>query len=386
MFAQLLQNLGSYLDFSKRLATTVPGLVMALALAMLTATAPDWVRKPFTCEAVRDAKADWRDAARQLETSGPDDLLSRVLRAKESALRRAYYKAVNGAEAATEQADAATVALQRLQAFYAGEGKALVDKRPTLTGDAKTADAKLDEDDRKLAESEYNDLCKESPTTWNTIAGDLLMFGLLGFTLGVVLDPVNKAIFLQALPEMVAPKADLDRVAQPDAKSQGRSKGAFLARIFVPLEHAQKRHPKLLREHSPQFYIGRGVITAGEYQDLIDNYYRFCEVTTGLVIPVALVGLALVIHYWSKHAWPQAVLSAVLSVSGSVLLARIGVRRYAEFRIAASEMIEGRIDQMREARQKAGDSRIDIVQLQTLVHQADQIMGWWFRRENRGEE
>jgi hypothetical protein len=384
MFAQLLQNLGSYLDFSKRLATTVPGLVMALALVLMTASAPEWAQQPFACSSVQSLVSEWNEAERKLEKPGAEGYLDRLMRAKESALRRAYYGAVNGAEALPARAEEANAAFQALQAFYDGEGKVLVEQRKSLKGEAKAAEESLADVDRKLSESRYGSLCGRH-FEWSAIGSDLLMFGVLGFILGVVFDPVNKAIFLQKLPELVASK----EIPKPDGKRGQERKAqkiAALARVFVPKEHAENRNPGRLREHSPQFYIGKGVIAAGEYQDLIDRFYRFCEVTTGLVMPIALIGVALAQHYRSQDRWAQAIATLVLSFCASMLLARIGVRRYAEFRAAVAELIDGRIDQLDEAKQKSAESKVDILQLQMLVHQADQIMSSWFRRGDRGSE
>jgi hypothetical protein len=385
MFAQLLQNLGSYLDFSKRLATTIPGLVLALALVMLTASAPDWVQQPFACGEVQSLAEQWNDAEHKLETTGSDAYLMRVLRAKESALRRAYYGAVSGAvsgaEASAARADAANTALQTLSTFYGAEGKVLLQQREKLQDEQKAADAALADADRKLAENRYGPLCSKH-FDWSKIASDLLMFGLLGFTLGVVFDPVNKAIFLQKLPEMVA--------AQEDSKSEdSRAKKFFHAsnpaRLFVPKGHAEKRVTEHLKEHSAQFYIGRGLITPGEYQDRIDQFYRFCEVTTGLVIPVALIGIALMQHYRSQGSWIKAGASVVLGVGGSVFLSRVGIRRYGEFRTAVSDLIGGRLAQVEEAKRKQETAKVDLLQLQTLVHKADEIMHWWARHGGSGK-
>ena len=75
---------------------------------------------------------------------------------------------------------------------------------------------------------------------------------------------------------VVAPK-EPQRSEDGSITTEKPSRLAYVARVFVPKEHAEARNRGRLREHSPQFYIGKGVITAGEYLKLGDEMAELQE-------------------------------------------------------------------------------------------------------------
>jgi len=441
MFTSLLQSLGSYLDFSKRLATTVPGLVMALALVILTASMPDWARKPFACGEIQGSEAEWNAAERVLQGSG-DSYDLRELRTRESVLRRAFLTALQKASRSPDEAEKAKDSLdgqeersrheqgrspdeaekakdklQELNTFMQGDGLILTESRCNYTLEQRAAKEQMFAVDEMLAKNESVTLCN-TPVRWEKAGTDLLLFGLLGFILGVIFDPVNKAIFVQLLPEAAAqeenPSGD-GQVLQSQVTTQKISSGegwveviinkhrlrsaiqtsvsaierfarlfsfTRLARVLAPVEFAQKRNPGLLDSHSPQFFIGRGLIAAGEYQDLIDRSYRFSELTTGLVLPVALIGAGLFFRYRATGEVWQGVAWLALCWIGSVLLARVGVRRYAEFRFAVAELIGGRLEALNDQKSRELPA-VDLAQLQLLVYDAGRILNRSRREDER---
>ena len=371
MFTELLGKLGSYLDFSKRLATTVPGLVMALALVLLTASVPDWARKPFVCGEIRSAEEEWQNAERTLDNG---DLTKRALWTKESILRRTYFASLTEAQADPKKAPDVDTSIRALQEFYAGAGSAWKAEREGLSEPGKQAVARMEAADRTLASRDVN-LCRRA-VSLDGAGSELLMFGLLGFAFGVIFDPVNKALFIQLLPETAT---GLDKSRE--------NPGWSLKSVLKPVVYLMVHRPSLgklregpLRKHSVQFFIGRGLITAGEYQELIDRSYRFSEVTTGLVVPVALIGIGVFYRYRASDDLVRAIAWLCAFLAASVYLARVGSRRYAEFREAVSDLISGRLEQL-NLQQQREQPAVDIAQLQVLVHQADNIMGWWFRRD-----
>jgi len=335
--AQLLQNLGSYLDFSKRLATTVPGLVMALAIIMLTASVPDWASRIYVCGDYRRSQRTALTLNQQLDVTANAD--RRFMRIQIASLRREYASALQataacatGCAAQVNAADAARKALadachKPLQDSERAYCEALV----AFSGNGQQASAGLTDDERTLLA--VNDdfgraaaapQCR-NPVAWADIINGLLLFGALGFGFGVVLDPISKALFLQTLPEI--------------------SRRHRVARAFVSRHHGDNVVVDG-EVRTAQFAIGRGLITDGEYQALIDAYFRFSEVTVGLVLPVFAIGAAVLAREWAVAAHLRGIAAAAASLVGGLLLARVGTRRHAEFTKKVNDLIDGRLQKI----------------------------------------
>lgn len=434
-FSQLLQNLGSYLDFSKRMATTVPGLLVALALALLTTSLPDWALRPFACGAINKLQREAQEREVQLEEYDSkaklgDSLvrLNEYLRIRESELRRRYFTALNDIALCASGCDPSKVqsaqnAQKALQDFLASdEGRALQGYLDTLAKKANSQNApeddrnayadvqRIEELDHELGGSKLAARCSPAQSAnWRQIVEDLLLLGVLGFALGVLLDPVNKALFLQFFPSLalggdaVPPEAEPEpSTSRPDRAtssppeisavkrlSQYRSRmvrataSAFVSRRLHDW-HSDRRS-KILKEHTAQYYIGRGLITNGEYQALIDAYYRFSELTTGLVLPSFLIGLAVFQYERGTGSTLLGWIWLAVGVLAGVGFARVGVRRHVEFHQAVVELIEGRLERLADQK-KEDHPAVDLTQLQLLTHEAGKIMAWWFHRDDSTPE
>lgn len=378
-FAQLLQNLGSYLDLGKRMATTLPGLVMALALVLLTATLPQWAYRPFACGDVRSLNSMYATKSIELMGMLPEDKdfsrdERRLAKAKESALRRDYFRQLSGADGNAAMADKAKTALGELQKFWKEDSlgikwaaeRAKFSRAPEpKTAEQKAAeqiDRELYDIDRALGENRLAELCNDvKAPEWTELAMQLLTFGLLGFALGVLLDPVNKAIFLQLLPEAGerAPaqhrQEDNKSLLKPLTSPIGKLSAAVGTGAVNLIASAGKatRHKAddLLASHSPQFYVGRGMITDSEYQLLVDRYYRFSELTIGLVLPVILIGVTAYFYNSTAGKSLKGWCWLAASIAAGLFLARVGLRRYAEFRFEVAQLITGRLQQFDDRRE-----------------------------------
>jgi hypothetical protein len=379
-FTQLIQNAMAFIDVRKQLVTTVPGLFLAVALVVLTGTAPAWVARPFACAGVtplkRQAAADaetlrvW-DSKRSAADRTNEDLIR--LRAEEATLRRQLQRAV----VTVQNCDAKTCpqALSELSAASEAVKKFVLDSKsyrvttPITSSAADNSAAEADraqldlfEAHRKLAWLEVDPTCSATPAGWDVIAADVLMFGLLGFLLGLMRDPLNKALFLQMLPDA----AD----AEPSRDAKLHRVRRALAAAFVPSRQI-RREDDPLTERRAQFYIGRGLITEAEYHALVDNYYRFAELTIGLVIPMLVTAVALFQYQWVRGRQWWA-LSAVAVVVFATALARIGVRRHAEFREATTDFIAGRLEKLKDEERKRSKT-VNLLQLTRLVARAEAL-------------
>jgi len=374
--SQLLQNATAFLDVRKQLVTTVPGLVLAAALSLLTGTAPAWVARPFVCastaslmrESVARAEAlrIW-DTTRTISGLTNEDLIQR--RAAEATYRRQLQRAAIAVQnCKPETCSQALTALQNatdaVKKFVAGSGnyRAIQPDADAAALQARSDQDALFEAHRKLAWLEADPTCAAPLADWPTIAADVLMFGVLGLMLGLMLDPVNKALFLQVLPEAAG------------SSSTGRRYRVrkYFARTFV--SRASRTYPRsdVLSRHRVQFYIGRGVITEAEYQALIDKYYRFAELTIGLVIPLLITTAGLFQYEWLRDRPGRAVASLML-IPLAIALARVGVRRHSEFKDATRDLILGRLERL-ELEEKARATTVNLLQLQQLVSRAKELM------------
>jgi hypothetical protein len=414
-FSQLLQNLGSYLDLSKRLVTTVPGLVMAVALVLLTGSVPDWALRAFVCgerlqterRAVAAAsRLDVYDRTRpvELQANGkdPDPAFPSVqerlnLRSADITLTSDYGRAL--AAPATCRTDCeqrrieTEAALKKLQDWDKNNGAKWLAYQAKVAADAGKGDAAARQagDDSAILRSATWDLardpqanrCVASATNWTDLAQQFLLFGLLGFALGMVFDPINRALFLQVFP---------DTVAGTTAETDGirlllRKTVVAPLRLFVSphaLDYATERRTKKtgtadpVLEHAAQFYIGRGLITNAEYQDLVDRYYRFSELSIGLVLPLVAIGTAVLVHERSVQRFPIGIAVFLVSGVAAIAMARLGSRSHVEFKRAVRELIQGRLAAIAEQRQRT-EAMVDLTQLHLLTERAAEIMALWVR-------
>lgn len=371
-FAQLVQNASAFIDIRKQVVTTVPGLLLAVALVFQTGTAPSWVARPFVCASYTPLKREAAaltetlrvyDSARAVPGRTNEDLIR--LRAEEVTYRRQLQRAVIAVQgcdgkSCTQSLADLKAASDAVKSFVesAGDYRTEADTATRGAGiDARKTQNDLFEAHRTLAWLESDPTCSAAPTGWDSIAADVLMFGLLGFLLGLMLDPVNKAIFLQAIPEA--------------AGSTGVF-GKFIASRLVPHSPSESNTATALSKRRVQFYIGRGVITEAEYQALIDKYYRFAELTIGLVIPMLLTAFVLFRYEWLRGR-PAPAFASLALVFMALALPRIGIRRHGEFRKATSDLVEGRLEKL-QADEEARARTVNLLQLQQLVARAGDLM------------
>src|SRR5437867_1698708 len=146
----LIKTLTDYLDLGKRIATTIPGLVLACGVVLFYANPHDaWTRRSIGQKAT---KIELTQLDLELDT----------IEAKQKAISPGT--------------------------------------------DPETSEKLIEELHRKIAERKpiWSDLSSATSNLLTWSVQDILLFGLLGFAIGTVLDPVNKALFLQAIPELGA--------------------------------------------------------------------------------------------------------------------------------------------------------------------------------------
>jgi hypothetical protein len=325
-FSQLIKTLVDYLDLGKRIATTIPGMVLALGIVAFY-TGP----KDFLVH---------REITQQASTIQQNQLRLELLSIQEQ-----QNKIKPDGNLLSSQD-----ALTRIRAQIPKSG----DISAQLGGQLSSV----------LQQSFYS----------------FLMFGLLGFAIGTVLDPVNKALFLQVLPAL--------------GKKVTNSKvGAFLTGYGILVQSKEILTEKysdhafgkrLIAQDplklSPQYYIGRGLISASEYDDLISKYYRFTEISIGMIIPSAVLILSAcylmtAVNYRSlPHSllWTVGIISAA---AVGLVLHRVGLRRYGEFRSQVFDLIAGREQAHEEQMHEVPKDEVVVLAraLHRVEHLADKL-------------
>jgi membrane protein implicated in regulation of membrane protease activity len=170
-------------------------------------------------------------------------------------------------------------------------------------------------------------------TTWQTAAqalgGNVLIFLLVSMLVGQLIDPIQRAIVSQdPIRGLTFPFLnDLYREDQPTGSIRfGDQRYAITRKEDVkPL---LEREPNLLE---PSYAIGRGLLTQAEYSSLQDKYYTQSQITTGLMLPSALLALVIYIRLLCcgivKFGWGGVLWCALVTFSLLLLLLAFLVRR-----------------------------------------------------------
>ena len=206
----------------------------------------------------------------------------------------------------------------------------------TIRAAAREADAerhgeRLESIDAALASLRQQRL-ENPPIAFGTLFETVLMVGLLGWAIGILLNPVNKGLL-------------------------------ELSQWLPPRRYKPRRNPAL-------YYIGKNVITQEDYDALLRRYHRFAQITVSLVLP--LLALAGVLSKWCKPPW----LPLAIALPVALLLLVLGFRRYHVFHQRVRTFICGRLRFLREQRKKEEQkaSTVDLTHLAVLVAKAEKLL------------
>jgi hypothetical protein len=194
----------------------------------------------------------------------------------------------------------------------------------------------------------------------------ILYFALIGFVLGMLLDPLNRALFLEFFPDLSTrlakghQKLAVAMGAASIAEARARRAQNFAAQAMVSDGDSPKANGTL---RTAQFYIGRGLLTQAEYDARVADYYRHAEISAGMIFPTFALGVALA---------PNSPLWWVLAVAGPLGLYRLAVSRLADFQHRLADFIEGRIDQLKSAEAKQRRT-VDLTLLVHLLRKIDSL-------------
>ena len=175
-------------------------------------------------------------------------------------------------------------------------------------------------------------LCEELSIPFGGLFQSTIFVLLLGYLIGIVLNPVNKWIL-----------------------TVGRRRNL--------------RPP----DQDPLYLIGKNVITQEDYDSLVRNYHRFAQIPASLVIPVFLLGF--VLWQWHKHS-NMYLWSPFFTTTISVLLWYLATKRYEEFRERVDRFIHGRLHFIRTQKQEAEieEHKNALVALATAITEASKLL------------
>ena len=319
-FSQLIKTLVDYLDLGKRIATTIPGMVLASVLVLFFFNPADFL--------------GYRDLARNA-----------------ARLQAEQYK---GELKTVEQGQQKSSTEQDLQ----NRQKMLADLRKQLNSN---------QDVWTQLTSSYTGILQQ-------IFYMILFLGLLGFAIGTVLDPLSKALFMQMIPEFGERNTAVQGITGHSILK--RSQEAFVQR------HANKPIAQMVAKlrasrMTAQFFIGRGLISAAEYNDLVDKYYLYSQISIGMIIPMLTVAAALCYRVVSENSLIGGsefltILAFVLGAGiGAIFLQRVGLRGYGDFHSQVFDLIAGREQAREDQMQQVGKDQV--VNLARAVHRSEEI-------------
>ena len=165
------------------------------------------------------------------------------------------------------------------------------------------------------------------------IEGTLFIL-VLGWLIGILLNPVNKWLFTPSL---------------------------------------LRRVPKRPITEDPLYLIGKNVITQEDYDSFVRRYHRFAQIAASLCLPVVVLGFVLLLwtthnslYYWSP---PFALLAAVL-------LQQLAVHRNLEFRERVDKFIRGRLafHRAQELREQEAEYHNHILALTKTIGEAARLL------------
>ena len=174
-------------------------------------------------------------------------------------------------------------------------------------------------------------LCEEISIPFGGLFQSILFVLLLGWLVGIVLNPVNKRI-LRSGPRTPRP---------PD--------------------------------QDPLYLIGKNVITQEDYDSLVRNYHRFAQIAASLVVPVLALGVVLL--QWTKYSeWYYA--SPIVAVIFALALRQLARTRYREFRDRVDKFIHGCLNFIRTQKQEAERKEIKdtLVALAKAITEASKLL------------
>jgi hypothetical protein len=336
-FSQLIKTLVDYLDLGKRIATTIPGMVLAIGFILLFAQAPDFLQQgklensqALTKSAIDEKRKSLVSA--QVEDAAVQSSLQEIKDVSDAygaSLKRdldSYRTNTQETQLAKVRGDQAYLRNQ-LRPDYQGlqaRHLQLVQNQDEIQKQIASLDKeRADRESQITANKEFNALLNKAFTS-------LLLFGLFGFAIGTVLDPINKALFLQLVPEL------------GDRLSPNTDRGLIKAITGHTLLKSARDRKKAHHGRTAQFYIGRGLLSQAEYDGLVSDYYRFSQISIGMILPVLILafGIDHTIAAKAGH-FAKAGILAIGFVFGYVLY-RVGIRRYGEFQQNVFDLIDGR--------------------------------------------
>ena len=181
----------------------------------------------------------------------------------------------------------------------------------------------------------------------NYLLDHLLLLSFTGWVVGTMMGPLNRALMT------------------------GCTKGlndSFKARVRSTVEHATKdlferdneaEHPlseeqkaevkRLVIGRRASYFIGRKVISKGEWDDLVTSYYRWAELSSNLVIPLVVLGVSFVAVAGTgtpseagSSAWP-ALAAALASFAVAAMAYKRSQTALVTYHARLAEFLAGRL-------------------------------------------
>jgi hypothetical protein len=123
---------------------------------------------------------------------------------------------------------------------------------------------------------------------------------------------------------------------------------------------------------SAHYYIGRGLITPAEYDGVEADYYRFSEISIGMIVPTLVLAAGFA-HVFSTPLGAFRYALYPVSVAIAYFLYLVGVKRYGEFNRHLTDLIAGKEQAIRDQEERLAKTSV-VLELAEVVAQLKQIL------------
>ena len=375
-FANLIQKVLDFINLGKVAVDAAPGVVLAFALGLITVSI---VRVPVLPFARGEAEVICGEESAPQEKNrfetrlcgvwelvqAQQKLVSNALAAKGEIekqvgtldtemlrieaelqdLRKTRQARLVGDVIGTPGLEAEIRNLETRRKRIAGKLQTLAPEKISREQEAARAQARLDALHARLSEVQKGGIGSLGDL-FEFLLDHLIALALIGWALGIVLNPLNRGFLTWGQAEPV--KKAATRKIEALVLRKGR------ATVPLPDEEDLKN---LLSEHGISYFLGRKIVSKEEWDGLVSSYYRWAELSSNLAVPLFALGIAFIVVVCRSNDLVFGVLGWVVAAPVcfvlSYLVYRKGKAGYLLYKEQEQDFLLGRLEQVLLAARQA---------------------------------
>lgn len=163
----------------------------------------------------------------------------------------------------------------------------------------------------------------------------LVVLVFAGWILGTLANPINRIAVLQLVPVKIGELRKEEAMKDVHVHGDEDVSGIAVSEDIWNLIKSE------VAEHRPPFFMGRGLITAGEWENLVKSYYRWTEASMNLVLPAFAWTIALFVVSQKQNF--LCLLIGPLLIFALIRMAR---RSYRTYKTQVAAFVAGKLVQL----------------------------------------